>query len=199
MKPIDIIFSLVCGRLLGFLVGDFLRDWGIPLTIYYHLLLWLFFPFFTLFCLWLAMLVGRKFVFVFQAAKFVLVGAFATIIDLKFFEWLIFGVSILVPVPALLSKAISFLFATALKFWGNKYWTFQKHEKANLWAEVGQFFSVTLVGLLIDVGAFYYFTNILGPQFNTPQPIWLKLSVIFAGLTAALWNFTGYKFFVFKK
>ena len=199
MKVIDVIFGLICGRMIGFLAADFLRAFGIGLNVYYQLLIWLAFPFFTLFCLWLAYHAGRKFLFLFQAAKFVLVGAFATIVDLKVFEWLVWLFSMVITVNPIASKGLSFLFATALKYWGNKYWAFQKHEKEDFYKEVGQFFGVTLVGLIIDVAAFYYFTNMLGAQFGAPPAVWLKLSVIFAGLVAAVFNFLGYKFFVFKK
>ena len=35
--------------------------------------------------------------------------------------------------------------------------------------------------------------------FQNLENIWIKLSVIFAGLVAATWNFIGCKFLVFKK
>ncbi len=199
MKVTDVIFGLVCGRTIGYLVGDFLKAWGVELNIYYQLMIWLAFPFFTLFCLWLAYLIGRKFLFIFQSAKFVLVGAFATIVDLKVFEWLVFAFSMAITVNPIIAKGLSFLFATALKFWGNKYWTFQKHEKEDVLKEISQFFGVTAVGLIIDVVAYQYFTQVMGAQFGAPEAIWIKFSVIFAGLCAAIFNFLGYKFFVFKK
>ncbi len=199
MKVIDVIFALVCGRMVGFLLGDFLHAWGIELAWYYQLLVWLFFPFFTLFCLWVAHAIGRKWLFVFQAAKHALVGAVATIIDLKLFEGLVWLAAMAITINPIIAKGLSFLVATALKYWGNKYWAFQKHEQENMYHEAGKFFGVTLFGLLIDVAAFYYFTSISGPLFGIPEAAWLKLSVIFAGLAAAIFNFVGYKFFVFKK
>ena len=207
MKVIDIIFSLITGRVIGFLLSDFLKEWGITIGFYYSLVLWIVLPFFSLFCLWLAYKASTfakasadksdgqgKFLFVFQAAKFVLVGTFATVIDLKIFEFLAWFFS-----AYILAKIISFIVATFLKYWGNKYWSFQKYEKEDLNKEIIQFFFITLVGLIVDVVSFYYFTKIMGPQFALSNVIWIKLSVIFAGITAALWNFLGYKFLVFKK
>ena len=199
MKVIDIIFALIFGRIIGFLLGDFLREWGINIGFYWALIIWLIFPIVSLVCLWLAFLIGKKLLFVFQGAKFILVGAAATVVDLKIFEFLIWLFVASIPIALLIPKGISFIFSTLLKYWGNKYWAFQKHEKEDIYKEIIQFFLITFVGLIIDIASFYYFTKILGPQFSLPIGVWIKLSVIFAGITAALWNFLGYKFFVFKK
>lgn len=199
MKLIDIIFALVTGRVIGYLVGDFLKEWDITLNIYYSFLLWIALPFFSLFCLWLACLIGKKLLFVFQAAKYFLVGAFTTVVDLKLFELLLFLFgAIAPPVSILLAKGLSFLFSTSLKYWGNKYWVFQKHQKENFALEIIQFFAITLVGLVIDVIAFYYFTKMTAPH-EILEPVWVKLSVLLAAVVAAIWNFLGYKFLVFKK
>lgn len=195
MKVIDIIFSLICGRVIGFLMGDFLKEWGIQLVWWYFFIVWILLPLISFLCLWIAYMIGRKFPFIFQGAKFLLVGAFATVLDLKLFELLLW---FFIPI-SLISKGISFIIATLLKFWGNKYWTFQKHEKEDVNKEMIQFSLVTLIGLIIDLGFFYYFTRILGPQFQISSALWVKLSVIFSALAAALCNFLGYKFLVFKK
>lgn len=199
MKAVDVIFALICGRTVGFLVGDFMKAWGVELGISYFLVLWILLPFISLFCLWLAHEIGRKLLFVFQGAKFLLVGAFATIVDLKLFEGLVIISGAVFLLNPTFAKAISFLFATLIKYWGNKYWAFNKHEKENMRQEIMQFFGITLVGLAIDVASFHYFAKTMGPQFGLSTELWVKLSVIFAALAAAVWNFAGYKFFVFKK
>lgn len=199
MKVIDVILALIFGRVMGFLVGDFLREWNINIGFYWALTIWLIFPTVALLFLWMAQVISRKLPFVFQAAKFILVGAAATVVDLKLFE---FGWAFFLPhieSAVIVAKGSSFIIATLLKYWGNKKWAFQKHGKENIHKEIAQFFSVTLVGLVIDLLSFSYFVNILGPQFGIPGAIWVKISVIFAGIAAALWNFSGYKFLVFKK
>ncbi len=199
MKVIDIIFALISGRIVGFLIGDFLKEWGIHLGLYYTLLLWILLPFFALFCLWLAQLVGRKFLVVFQGAKHLLVGAVATVFDLKLFELLVWLFSFAVLLNPLVAKAISFLVSTGVKYWGNKYWAFGRHEKEDWHKELLHFFFITLLGLLIDVVIFHYFTKTLGPRLDVSPVILTKLAVIFAALIAAIWNFLGYKLLVFKK
>ena len=183
MKVVDIIFALIAGRIIGFLVGDFLHEWGIETNAYGTLAIWVALPFFALLCLYLAHIIGRKFLFVFQAAKHLLVGAVATIFDLKLFEFLIWIFSLVISLNPLIAKGISFLAATSLKYWGNKYWTFERHEKENWHKEALNFFLINLVGVLIDVGTFHFCTNVLGPQFGTTPGVWLKLSVIIAAAT----------------
>jgi len=124
--------------------------------------------------------------FVSQLVKHLFVGGFATIIDLIFFKVFIF----FLPGFLIIPKSVSFLIATSLKYLGNKYWAFEKYEKEKIIKEFLQFFAVTLVGLIFDVGSFLYFTKIMP---------WTELNVIFAAAVAAVWNFTAYKFLVFKK
>lgn len=199
MKVIDIIFALVCGWIVAWLAHDFLKGYGIEIGSY-KWLLYFSLPIFSLACLWLAYLIGKKLLFVFQAAKYILVGIFVTIIDLKLFEFLVWIFSLfLTAINPVISKGISFLISTYIKYWGNKHWTFEKPEKEGIRQEIFQFVIVTIIGLTIDVSSFFYFTKIMGPQLGTPEDVWIKLSVIFAALVAAVWNFLGYKFLVFKK
>jgi len=198
MKIIDIIFALVCGWMLNWVVFDFLKGYGIDFGLWRWLLTWIL-PIICLVCLWLAQLIGRKFLFVYQAAKFVLVGTFADAADIKIFQLLFFLSSLFLPINQLILKGTSFLAATFIKYWGNKHWSFEKFEKEGINKEAVQFFAATLIGLGINVLSFYYFTKIIGPQFQMEFKIWQELSIILAALVTAVWNFTAYKFLVFKK
>ncbi|OGZ72603.1 MAG: hypothetical protein A2908_03620 [Candidatus Staskawiczbacteria bacterium RIFCSPLOWO2_01_FULL_38_12b] len=199
MKIIDIVIALICGKIVGFVISDFLKDLGIPLNLYQALALWLLFPLLALLGLWICYVIGKKLAFVFQAGKFFLVGAAATVADLKIFEVFIWIFGFFILINPLLAKTLSFLFATLLKYWGNKHWAFSKHGKEETIKELFQFLAITIIGLLIDVASFYYFTNIMGLRFGLPTILWVKLSVILAALVSAIWNFLGYKFLVFKK
>lgn len=199
MKAIDFIFALVCGWMVNWVAFGFLKSFGVDFGLWRWLLSWVL-PAISLICLWSAYIVGKKILFVFQAVKHLLVGIFTTVIDLKIFEFLVWFFSTLViAVNPIISKGVSFLVSISIKYWGNKYWAFGKHEKKGLFREVSQFFIVTAVGLAIDTGSFFYFTKIIGPQFNLTPHIWTQFSVIFAALISAAWNFLGYKFIVFKK
>lgn len=199
MKVTDSIFALVCGRIIGFVVGDILKSFGIGIGFWFNIVLWLAFPLFALTCLWIASLIGRKIVFIFQGAKHLLVGAVATVFDLKFFELLIWICSFAVAIHPLIAKGISFLFSTLIKYWGNKYWAFQKHEKEEMPKEILYFFFITLIGLMLDVICFAVFTGCYSMDYCNAPAVQMKIGVIMAALVVALWNFLGYKFFVFKK
>jgi putative flippase GtrA len=199
MKFTDIIFALVLGRVIGFLVGDFLREWGIHIGFYWVMLIWLGLPLVSLFCLWIASIIGRKFLFLYQVAKFLLVGAAATVVDLKLFESFVALAFLIIPGGFIISKATSFLISTALKYWGNRHWVFNQADKEDRHKEAFIFLITTMVGLVIDVVVFYYLVKVLGAPSVVSSEIWLKISVIMAAFASSVWNFSGYKFFVFKK
>jgi len=168
--------------------------------------------------LWISYLIGKKFLFVFQAAKFLLIGVLATLADLSAFKFL--GVIFLgTAFTNLVFKGASFLTATFAKYWGNKFWAFEKMEKEGMGDEVSlprslpsssssvktsmvkeitQFFVVTTIGLGINVGIFSLIVNKIGPQFGTPLATWNTIGVLIAAIVVSVWNFLGYKFFVFK-
>lgn len=193
MKKIDVIFAAVSGLVVAWIATVFFSNPAV-------LILYVVFPVVSVFCLWIACLIGKKFVFVFQAAKFFLVGAFATVVDLAFFEAFVWIFSFLpFAITLLLPKIISFIVATILKFGGNKYWAFSHNDNLEIKKEFIYFFLTTSAGLLIDVGFFYYLTRILGPQFAILPDLWVKLSVVLSAFASAIWSFCSYKFFVFKK
>jgi putative flippase GtrA len=148
-------------------------------------------PIISIIGLWLSEIIGKKILFVHQAGKYVLAGSLADVIDIKIFQFLFF----LAPF-SLIFKGISFLVATAIKYFANKQWAFQKPGKEDIKKEAVWFFLVTLIGLSIDIVSFYYFSLI---KLNIAVHLWQEISIIFAALVAAIWNFIGYKFIVFKK
>lgn len=211
MKTLDTILAILAGLAVALLGTDFLNAFGWPVIV----ALWITLPVVSVICLWFAKVLSKRAAFLYQIAKHVLVGSFATVVDLKLFEFLLAGIFLINP---LIIKGVSFLFSTGLKYVGNKYWTFADHQNmgearpdgreqqngGEIAKEVAQFFFITLVGLAIDVSVFHYATGLswvgaglVGRQI--PPQLWIKISVIFAAIAAAIWNFSGEKFFVFKK
>jgi putative flippase GtrA len=165
-------------------------------------LLWLLIPLFAFLaplCLWIAFLIGKKYLFVFQLAKFLLIGVLATIFDLGTLSAFIAYFGISSGVTYLAFKAVSFMIATVLKYIPDKFWAFKKPETANMSKEFYQFFAVTLTGLIINVSIAHLIVNVMGPQFSLPAALWGNLGGIGAVIVTFAWNFVGYKFFVFKK
>lgn len=197
MKKSDIILALIIGEITAWYFKYLLKDleavssflWTLPII----------FPILTVICLWIAFLIGRKLLFVFQLAKFMLIGVLATIIDLGILGFLIWITGITGGLSYSIFKGISFLVATVSKYWGDKVWAFEKKEKTGLGKEFLKFFLVTLVGLVINVGTASLAVNVIGPQFGFSPELWANIGGIIAAFATVLWNFVGYKFLVFKK
>lgn len=185
MNKRDVIFAVICGLAVAWVVLDF----ALPFARAFFVIL----PVLSVAGLLLCDILGKKLLFVRQAGRFVLVGVFADVVDIKVFQLLFW----LVPF-SLFFKIVSFLIAVVIKYAINKYWTFEKTGEGAS-REAVQFFAVTIVGLLLNVASFYCATKIIGPQFALSTTLWTELSIIFAALVAAIWNFLGYKFLVFKK
>ena len=183
MNKKDIIFAIICGLSVSWIAIDFFGKYGFIFCII--------FPILSVIGLWVVELIGKKFLFVHQAGKFGLAGAFADVVDIKVFQFLF----LFLPIPLLL-KTISFIIATFVKYVSDKYWTFEKNGRDGMHKEIAKFFMVAILGLLINVASFYFFSRI---KTGLPVKTWQELSIILAALVVAIWNFCGYKFIVFKK
>jgi len=197
MKKIDIILALVVGEIAAWFFYGILRNLGLEIK-FLWLILAVLLPVLALAGLWLAWFLGKKLLWIFQAAKFFLIGIIATLVDLGVLNLLILVTGVATGSLFSIFKGISFIVATCSKYAGDKFWAFEKMEKKGMGREFGQFFVVTLVGLFINVGAASLIVNTLGPQFNLAPELWANVGGIIAAFVSAVWNFIGYKFIVFK-
>jgi len=198
MKKIDIILALGCGEVIAWFFYSILENLGVRIN-FLNLILAVFIPLITLFCLWVSWLLGKKFLWIFQVAKYLLIGVLATMVDLGILNLLMLVSGIASGIFYSVFKGISFIVATCSKYFGDKFWAFEKMEKAGMKKEFGQFFLVTLVGFGINVGFASLIVNVIGPQFEITPKLWANVGGIIAAISAAAWNFIGYKFIVFKK
>lgn len=198
MKKIDIILSLVAGEAVSWLFVFLLKNsnfsgtaviWSLPIV----------FPILSLFCLWIAYLIGKKFLFVFQLAKFILIGAIFAMLDLLVFNVLMqwFGITD-TGWKYKIFVGISFIIATCVKFLADKYWAFEKKEGDRAGFEFGAFFVITLISGVIQVAVASLVAG-SEPMFGTNALAWANVGKISGIVVASAWNFLGYKFFVFKK
>ncbi len=91
--------------------------------------LWLMMPVFPVLapaCLWLASIIGKKLIFAFQLAKFLLVGAMATVFDLGSLAVFMAMTGIKEGAWYVVFKSASFIISVALKYFPNKLWAFKK-------------------------------------------------------------------------
>ncbi|BCX16039.1 MAG: hypothetical protein KatS3mg098_268 [Candidatus Parcubacteria bacterium] len=152
----------------------------------------------AVFFLWLASLISLKIPIVFQLAKFAAVGSFNTFLDWGIVNLLIFLTGIVSGLGFSLFKAISFLIANIGSYFWNKYWTFIDKDKANI-QEFGKFFVVSVIGMVLNVVVASLIVNYIAYPSSLSPRQWANVALLVATLVSLVWNFVGYKFFVFEK
>lgn len=201
----NLVFSFFCGFFAGLCFLpiilnptiseiELLRNFFLKTKIYFFVPF--FFSFF--FCLGIifASFFQSKLPILFQFAKFVEIGVLNTFLDMGILNFLssLSGVTggLLVGV----FNSVSFLVAATNSYFWNKSWTFQKG-KAFKFKEFRFFIFISLIGLLINTGIVIIGTFLL-KNIQVSSGAVLNLVKIFATLVAMIWNFFGYKIFVFK-
>ena len=198
MKKVDIILALITGEITAWFFYYLLKDVAALKIENLGLILAISFPVLALGGTWIAWLMGKRFLWIFQLAKYLLIGVLATIIDLGILNFLMWTSGIAIGLWYSVFKGISFIVATCAKYFGDKFWAFEKMEKSGMRKEFSQFFIVTLIGLGLNVGAASLVVNVIGPQFGMNEKIWANVGGIAAAFAVTAWNFIGYKFIVFK-
>jgi len=200
MKKSDIIYPLIIGEAIALIflgISSFLKLPPIVINLakYFPIIL----PILSVFGVFVASFLGRKIPALFQLAKFCLVGALNTFVDLGILNLLmvIFGLS--AGWLYSLFKAISFSCSVVHSYFWNKFWTFKKKETKGAGKEFGKFFLIAGTGFLLNVSIASFIVNVVGPQFGLSAEIWGNIGAIIAIICVFMWNFLGYKFLVFKK
>ncbi|MFH1246632.1 MAG: GtrA family protein [Candidatus Liptonbacteria bacterium] len=206
MNKHDLKLVAIIGALVGVLSQPVLANFIIKLQILLPSLTPFsirigFFVFFLVLApvaLLVAYIISKVVPVIYQFAKFAAVGTLNSFVDLGIFnlETLMLGH---IPGTAMFAafKAISFLCSTTNSFFWNKYWTFGSHDKTNT-GEVTKFYGIAIAGGFLNVAVATAVKAVSPASF--PADIWTNLIAPLAGIFAVLlWNFTGYKFFVFKR
>ena len=134
-----------------------------------------------------------------QFAKFVVVGVLNTGVDFLILnlEMLFTGIN---QGPGMFAQnAVSFSVATVNSYFLNKKWSFQDKTTKEQGHQFSQFLIVSIVGLIINSSTVYLITSCIDPLFGISPTLWANLAKAAATGISLIWNFIGYKFFVFKK
>ena len=213
MNKKDMFFGISAGLLIGLLALPVLRTAKPALHAQYW---WAIVPLFliaTPLGLYIAYLIGRKISVVWQIGKFGVIGVLNTLVDWGVLAVLFavgprwFGVQteqVLVTVGATITvytiyKAISFIIANINSYYWNKSWTFARSLAQKTKAEFLQFFAVSLVGFLLNVGIASYVFKAIAPVGNMNVNQWGLVGAAIGSIVGLAWNFLGYKFIVFKE
>jgi len=200
MKKIDVVLSLVTGEGVAWLFIWLIKNSPKLNFPFLNWLLPILFPVLAVFALWIAYTIGKKYLFVYQLAKFLLIGAFFAIFDLIILNLLMkeFGISKDSGLKYSLFVAISFIIATIVKYVADKYWAFEKSEKGQAGMEFLKFFLITIVSGVIQVGVASVVFKALSSSGMTDVVLG-NVGKIAGIAVASVFNFICYKFIVFKK
>jgi putative flippase GtrA len=133
-----------------------------------------------------------------QFGRFALVGLLNTALDLGILNALLYVSGNDTPLKFFIFKAISFSFATVNSFFLNKYFTFATAEK-KISSEAAQFVLVTAVSMTINVLLPTLIFSMLRSSAVLAPAIIANISAFIGIAVSTVFNFVGYKFFVFKK
>lgn len=134
-----------------------------------------------------------------QFLKFAAIGVINTGIDFALLNILttITGIkegSGLIPL-----NLISFGAATINSYLMNKHWAFHDEATAQEAKKFSLFLVVSVIGALINTGVVTFVSTNVDPMFGLTQTLWLNAAKVLATGISLVWNFLGYKLFVFKK
>ena len=205
----DLKFSFLAGLLIGLLAMPVIKAAQPSLyeSVFYTIV-----PFFfiaTPLGAIIAFKLSQKISIIWQLAKFIVIGVLNTVVDLGFLSLLTFsaksyfGINTTDAFVASLTfyslfKGLSFIVANINSYYWNKYWTFGENIKKSS-SEILQFFVVSILGFVINIATASYVFGSINPfgGFNADQ--WGLIGAAVGSIAGLLWNFIGYKLWVFKK
>lgn len=147
-----------------------------------------------------------RFPFIRQFVKFFLVGVMNTLIDLFILNIETTITGIREGSGYAIQKGFSFIVAVTFSYFFNKHWTFRDKSQEEEGKKFSQFLFVSIIGMLVNVSASTlavtylkpFANQLLGWGFLTDQ-LWVNIAALVGTFFGLIWNFIGYKFWVFKK
>lgn len=201
MSRSDFLKVTIIGGLVGLLIQPILANvivggvgLGIRIALFVGLLIM------APVALFVAHLIDRSGKGFYQFAQFAAVGTLNSFIGIGILnlETYLYGTSIISNGLYALFAAISFLCGTTNSFFWNKNWTFKDSNNNRAGAgTVTSFYVIALIGWALSVGV-GTLVKAAGPASS--EKIWTDVVAPLAGIAVSfLWNFFGYKYFVFRK
>ncbi len=198
----DLFFAAINGLFIGIFAPFIFKNIGaalpVSLTIFPFLL--------TLVCVF-GITVGYflskipRLGFLFQLAKFGLIGVANFVVDLGIFSLFIWMTGIATGTSIIFFKIISVSVAIINSYIWNKFWSFEEKrtDEKILRRQFFQFIGVSIIGLVLNTAITYSLVTFAGSLVGIPSATWATLSSAIASVVVLSWNFVGYKFFVFKR
>lgn len=154
-------------------------------------------PILSIVGLYVAYLLSSALTILYRIAKFILVGALNTFVDLGILNAFILFYDVAEGTPLAIFKGLSFTVAVVNSYFWNKFWTF-KSKEGDRKKEFIQFLVVSVIGLFVNVGTVVVLVNVIGAPGDIAPTLWVNIAALSATAASLAWNFIGYKFWVFK-
>ncbi|MBI2577946.1 MAG: GtrA family protein [Candidatus Wildermuthbacteria bacterium] len=203
MNKKDIFASLVVGELASWFLVFIIKNPDIPEFQQFaalNALAWflpIILPIVFVAGMAVASKLGRIFSFFTQLAKFLATGILNTLMDWGIFGFLMTATGITSGLGIVSINTAAFLLATTNSYFWNKFWVFRKQGSVT-GTEFFQFLVVSAIGLGINNGVVYLGTTFIQAPLDISPGAWALSMKAIATLGSLVWNFTGYKFIVFK-
>lgn len=137
-----------------------------------------------------------------QLFRFVLVGAINTGIDFAVFNGLMLITGIQSGAPVVVINTIAFCVAVINSYFLNKYWTFEERHSAAAPKEAVKFSTFLIVSILgagINGSVVYALTTFVTAPLYLSATLFANVAKLIATVFSMMWNFIGYKLFVFRR
>jgi putative flippase GtrA len=128
--------------------------------------------------------------------KFAIVGTIGFVIDTGVLSLLVFVARLDTDNERLVAKAISFTLAVISNFTWNRLWTYPESRSKALHKQLGQFFVLNVIGLLINLLVFGLVDNLLIPIAGSVLALY-GAQICAVGV-AMIWNFTSNRLITFN-
>ncbi len=213
----DYTLALISGFFTGLFLLPTLLSLGVslPFGVPNAVLLFVV-PILWVFGIWLGRVLGQWFRVMEQFAKYAAAGFLSAAIDFGILNILILTTGFAAGGAFALFKSASYIVANVNAYLWNKFWVFKRYRQgenltvSTVGREYGKFLMVSVIGFLLNVfiasiivGNIYVFGLFtipgIGPRFGVSPQVWANIAAVIAAGIVIIWNFTGYKFFVFRK
>lgn len=210
----DYYIAVIVGIITGIFAIPTFYNLGIE-NLYIFIALFIVIPPLLALGVWLGKFLSRWFAFFAQFGKFATIGFLSASID--------FGVLNILNIATGISAGFivggvnipGFGLAVANSYLWNKLWAFKREENQNFesaenlgnsrqsgesfFNDFPKYLSVSLVGAILNSAIIILITTYITSFYGIGPEGWLNAAKVIASAIVLVWNFTGYKFIVFRQ
>lgn len=145
-----------------------------------------------------ARLAGKYIPFIYSFGKFGETGGLNWLVDFGVLNLLILLTGVNAGLMYSVFKGTSFVAANTNSYLWNKFWVFEKGTNKKVGTELTKFVVASIAGLALNV-VVASFARYVGPNlYSLDGTVWANLAAAVGSITAMIFNFLLYKFWVFK-